>query len=82
MDPFIPHVERRKSCLSAEVTEENSADVAEAVGGTALPGGGVVANVGGVTILWEVGDHVVKRPGADFVKMTPEDFAVQWEPDA
>lgn len=72
-------VQRRPTCEAMQVTESNAAEVAVWCGGFVTPGGDVAFPAGEMLYQAAPTDYVVKRPGADFVRMSGDAFAANWE---
>lgn len=73
------YVQKRPTCEARQITAETAADVAAWCGGMVLPDGGIMYPTAEVGLIAPPGRYLVKRPGADFVQMKPEDFEAQWE---
>ncbi|MDR6117280.1 hypothetical protein QE370_000464 [Aeromicrobium sp. SORGH_AS981] len=82
-------IERRDTCQAMLLTEDNGAEVAAWCDGNVIQGPGgdparqaVTWWAGDTPITARVGDRVVLRPGADFVRIPAAEFDAQWMPNA
>lgn len=73
------YIERRRTCTARQVTPDTSAEVAEWIGGMAMPDGSVLYKVGDVWLTAPV-SHYLVRQGERISHIDEATFNATWAP--